>query len=92
MVGTSFFVSGVDVVGLLRRHAMDAYNVWWYPPLVLGTAAAVLSSAAGIATYLLLSLLALGPALQPLSAAAAAAAAGTVGAAAFVTMWFVVGV
>jgi hypothetical protein len=33
--GEPFFVAAESAVNLLRRNALDAFGVWWLPPLIL---------------------------------------------------------
>ena len=54
MTGASFLDSGYQVVDLLRRNVMDAYSVWWLPPLVLHCTSLALSICVGAATYVFL--------------------------------------
>ncbi|KAJ9522630.1 hypothetical protein QJQ45_019711 [Haematococcus lacustris] len=83
MSGQSFLQASRDVVDLLRRNAMDAYSVWWYPGLVLHLGAGLLSSLLGVVTYLVaLTLL---PSSQPLPSISPHSAA--VGLAALTTTW-----
>ncbi|MEW5314722.1 MAG: hypothetical protein WDW38_006194 [Sanguina aurantia] len=35
ITGATFTTSGREVVALMTRNAVDAYNVWWLPPMVL---------------------------------------------------------
>jgi len=57
MTGKSFLSSGSQVVDLLTRNAMDAYNVWWIPPMVLRLTSFILSLCLGYASYFVAYLL-----------------------------------
>eukprot|EP00798_Chlamydomonas_sp_ICE-L_P017432 gene17432-23735_t len=50
--GHNFYNSGVEVVGLLRRNMMDAYNVWWLPGVVLSISSVFLSALWGYLIFL----------------------------------------
>ncbi len=49
--GQSFLGAGKAVVALLGRHGMDTSGVWWLPPLVLHSGAALLSACWGWGVY-----------------------------------------
>jgi len=51
MTGAAFLDAGRDVVALLRRNAMDTYNVWWYPAMVLRLSAGMLAASLSYLTF-----------------------------------------
>ncbi|PNH06266.1 hypothetical protein TSOC_007383, partial [Tetrabaena socialis] len=53
MSGMGFWAAGREVVGLCRRNLMDAYNMWWYLPMVLHCGAGAFAAAWGYTAYLL---------------------------------------
>ncbi|MEW5297361.1 MAG: hypothetical protein WDW36_000574 [Sanguina aurantia] len=52
ITGATFTTSGREVVALMTRNAVDAYNVWWLPPTVLRCFSAFLCLAWGGTVYL----------------------------------------
>jgi hypothetical protein len=51
ITGESFLAAGKAVAALLGRSGMDTTGVWWLPPLVLHSGAALLSGAWGWGVY-----------------------------------------
>ncbi|KAG2437308.1 hypothetical protein HXX76_005965 [Chlamydomonas incerta] len=43
ITGEAFFAAGRNVVALLSRNAMDAFGVWWLPPMILQSCSFILS-------------------------------------------------
>merc|ERR1711871_690664 len=46
--GLGFWDAGKQVTSLLKRHFVQAYTVWWVPPLVLHTFGFVLAATFGV--------------------------------------------
>ncbi|KAG2447685.1 hypothetical protein HYH02_007145 [Chlamydomonas schloesseri] len=94
MSGLGFWRASAAVVDLLRRNFMDAYNMWWYLPLILHSGGAAFAAAWGYAIYFLASNSWAWPAfmtghLPPLTHAAAAALGGLAGGVAALVLVFV---
>lgn len=51
ITGEAFLSAGRSVTDLLARNFLKAYAVWWIPPLVLQTAAFLISAAWGCLVY-----------------------------------------
>ncbi|GLI62333.1 hypothetical protein VaNZ11_004941 [Volvox africanus] len=51
ITGEGFLAAGRNVVALLKRNFMDAFGVWWLPPLVLQTSSLFLAVAWGFLAY-----------------------------------------
>ncbi|GLC46360.1 hypothetical protein PLESTB_001767000 [Pleodorina starrii] len=51
MSGLGFWRASQEAVALLRRNFMDAYNMWWYMPMVLHCGAAAFAAAWGYVAY-----------------------------------------
>lgn len=51
MSGSSFVHSCTEVIDLLSRNAMDAYTVWWLPPLVIKLPCILCSLLLGYSSY-----------------------------------------
>ena len=51
MSGTDFFRSCTEAIDLLSRNAMDAYTVWWLPPLVIKLPCILCSIILGYSSY-----------------------------------------
>ncbi|GIL58905.1 hypothetical protein Vafri_13917 [Volvox africanus] len=51
ITGEAFFTAGRNVVALLKRNLMDAFGVWWLPPLVLQSSSFLLAVAWGFLAY-----------------------------------------
>lgn len=49
--GEAFFDAGRAVTALLARNALDAYGVWWLPPMVLQSCCAVMAGVWSGAVY-----------------------------------------
>ncbi|KAG2453175.1 hypothetical protein HYH02_002499 [Chlamydomonas schloesseri] len=43
ITGEAFFAAGRNVVALLSRNAMDAFGVWWLPPMILQSCSFIVS-------------------------------------------------
>ncbi|KAG2430278.1 hypothetical protein HXX76_010373 [Chlamydomonas incerta] len=93
MSGLGFWRSSSAVVDLLRRNFMDAYNMWWYLPMVLHSGGAAFAAAWGYTIYFVASNSWTWPAFMghvpPLTHAAAAALAGLAGGVAALVLVFV---
>ncbi|GMH40624.1 hypothetical protein BSKO_08528 [Bryopsis sp. KO-2023] len=48
ITGESFWESGKDTVQMLKRNFINAYTIWWVPPIILGLTGVVLSGSVSI--------------------------------------------
>lgn len=53
ITGESFLAGGRNVVALLTRNFMDAFGVWWLPPMILQTCSFLLAGTWGMGTYMI---------------------------------------
>eukprot|EP00798_Chlamydomonas_sp_ICE-L_P013169 gene13169-30655_t len=51
ITGEEFFEAGHKVVDLLMRNFLDAYGVWWLPPMILQSCAFVVSASTALVMY-----------------------------------------
>jgi hypothetical protein len=51
MSGANFYHSCSEVIDLLSRNAMDAYTVWWLPPLIIKLPCVLCSLVLGYSSY-----------------------------------------
>ena len=51
ITGQAFLAAGRDAADLFKRNFLKAYAVWWIPPLVLQTAAFLVSAAWGCLVF-----------------------------------------
>lgn len=52
ITGEAFMLAGRNVVGLLKRNAMNAFGVWWLPPMILRSCTFVLAAAWAMTVWL----------------------------------------
>lgn len=51
ITGEGFFTAGRAATDLLARNFLKSFGVWWFPPVVLNTAAAIASLLWGVAVF-----------------------------------------
>lgn len=51
ITGESFFTAGRAATDLLARNFLKSFGVWWFPPVVLNTAAGIASLVWGGAVF-----------------------------------------
>lgn len=51
ITGEAFFSAGRAATDLLARNFLKSFGVWWFPPLVLNTTAAIVSLVWGGAVF-----------------------------------------
>ncbi|KAG2485912.1 hypothetical protein HYH03_015356 [Edaphochlamys debaryana] len=51
LTGEAFMAAGRNVVALCARNAMDAFGVWWLPPLILQSCCCLMALAWGVAAW-----------------------------------------